>query len=54
MQDESCPFEVNRVGRSLLRWKEQIVNWHTAHVTNAPTKAVNNLIKTVKSRVRIP
>ena len=48
LQDESCPPEINRVGRTLLRWKDQIVNWHTAHVSNAPTEAMNNLIKRIK------
>ena len=48
LQHESCPIEINRVGRTLLRWKAQIVAWHTAHVTNAPTEAMNNLIKRIK------
>lgn len=48
LQDESCPIEIRRVGRTLLRWKDQIVNWHHAHVTNAPTEAMNNLIKRIK------
>ena len=48
LQDESCPIEIRRVGRTLLRWKDQITNWHLAHVTNAPTEAMNNLIKRIK------
>lgn len=48
LQDESCPPEINWVGRTLLRWKDQIVAWHTAHVSNAPTEAMNNLIKRIK------
>ena len=28
LQDPSCPLEINRVGRTLLRWHTQIVNWH--------------------------
>ena len=48
LQDESCPIEIRRVGRTPLRWKDQIVNWHHAHVTNAPTEAMNNLIKRIK------
>ena len=48
LQDISCPVEINRLGRTLLRWKTQIVNWHRAHVTNAPTEAMNNLIKRIK------
>ena len=42
------PIEVRSLGRTLKRWKHQIVAWHTAHVTNGPTEAVNNLIKGVK------
>ncbi len=33
---------------TLIRWKHEIAAWHTAHVTNGPTEAVNNLIKRVK------
>jgi hypothetical protein len=32
----------------MLRWKYQIAAWHTAHVSNGPTEAANNLIKRVK------
>jgi transposase len=48
LQDESCPAEVNLLGRTLSRWQAQISAWHQAHVTNGPTEAVNNLIKRVK------
>jgi transposase len=48
LQDDSCPPEINSLGRTLLRWKDQIVAWHRGHVTNGPTEAVNNLIKRVK------
>ena len=48
LQDESCPVEIRRVGRTLLRWRDQIVNWHRAQATNAPTEAMNNLIKRIK------
>ena len=48
LQDESCPVEIRRVGRTLLRWRNQIVNWHRAQATNAPTEAMNNLIKRIK------
>lgn len=48
LQDQSCPIEIRRLGRTLLRWKTQITNWHLAHVTNAPTEAMNNLIKRIK------
>ena len=48
LQDDSCPPEINSLGRTLVRWKDQIVAWHRGHVTNGPTEAVNNLIKRVK------
>jgi len=48
LQDESCPIEVRSLGRTLIRWKDQIAAWHRAHVTNGPTEAANNLIKRVK------
>lgn len=48
LQDESYPPEVRSLGRTLLKWKHQIVAWHEAHFTNAPTEAANNLIKRVK------
>jgi transposase len=48
LQDESCPVEVRSLGRTLLRWRDQIAAWHQAHVSNGPTEAANNLIKRVK------
>ena len=42
------PEEINRLGRTIATWRTQISNWHAARVTNAPTKAANNLIKRVK------
>ena len=48
LQDETCPIEVRSLGRTLLRWKNQIAAWHHAHVSNGPTEAANNLIKRVK------
>ncbi len=48
MADTDNPLEVRSLSRTLKRWKHQIVAWHTAHVTNGPTEAVNNLIKRVK------
>ena len=48
LQDPGLPGEVNRLGRTLERWQEQISNWHAARVTNAPTEAANNLMKRVK------
>jgi transposase len=48
LQDDSCPVEVRSLGRTLLRWKDQIAAWHHAHVSNGPTEAANNLIKRIK------
>jgi len=48
LQDESCPPEINRLGRTIARWAPQITNWHISRVTNGPTEALNNLIKRVK------
>jgi len=48
LQDESCPPEINQLGRTLRKWRHQIAAWHQAHVSNGPTEAVNNLIKRVK------
>ena len=48
LQDDSCPPEVNSLGRTLVRWLNQIVAWHHAHVSNGPSEAANNLIKRIK------
>ncbi len=48
LQDPGLPPELNRLGRTIWRWRAQIANWHTARVTNAATEAANNLIKRVK------
>ncbi|HEY5011484.1 MAG TPA: ISL3 family transposase [Acidimicrobiia bacterium] len=48
LQDTSCPTEVRSLGRTIIRWKDQIAAWHRAHVTNGPTEAANNLIKRIK------
>ena len=48
LQDESCPPEINRLGRTVTKWRNEIAAWHQAHVSNGPTEAANNLIKRVK------
>lgn len=48
LQDDSCPKEINRLGRTLWRWRNEIAAWHDSHITNGPTEAVNGLIKRVK------
>ncbi len=46
--DDQMPFEVRRLGRTIRRWRHQIVAWHRSHVSNGPTEAVNNLVKRIK------
>ena len=48
MTEPDNPIEVRSLGRTLRRWKHQIAAWHSAHVSNGPTEAANNLIKRVK------
>jgi transposase len=48
LQDTDYPIEAHSLGRTLRRWRKEIAAWHTAHVTNGPTEAVNNLVKRVK------
>ena len=36
------------LGRTLVRWTNQIAAWHRTHLSNGPTKAANNLIKRIK------
>ena len=48
LQDQSCPPEINKLGRTIARWTPQITNWHISKVTNGPTEALNNLIKRIK------
>jgi transposase len=44
----SMPNELQRLGRTLRKWFQKILNHHVARVTNAPTEALNNLIKRIK------
>lgn len=48
LQDDSCPPEVQRLGRTIVRWRHQIAAWHQARFTNGPTEAINNLVKRIK------
>lgn len=45
---ESSTREVRSLGRTLQRWREEIVAWHRTHVSNGPTEAMNNLSKRIK------
>ena len=40
LQDATCPVEVRSLGRTIARWRDQIVAWHQAQVSNGPTEAV--------------
>jgi transposase len=41
--------ELRKLGRTVWRWRTQILNWFWWHQTsNGPTEAINNLIKRVK------
>ena len=48
LTDKDYPAEARSLGPTLLRWRHEIAAWHSAHVSNGPTEAVNNLIKRVK------
>jgi hypothetical protein len=46
---------VRSLGRTIVRWSDQIVAWHQALVRNGPAEAVSNLIKRInRIRVRVP
>jgi transposase len=38
--DAEMPLEVRRLGRTIRRWRNQIVAWHRSHASNGPTEAV--------------
>ena len=46
--DASMPIEVQRLGRTIRRWRSQILAWHQCRHTNGPTESMNNLAKRVK------
>lgn len=39
LQVESCPPEVNALGRTITCWRHKIAAWHQAFVSNEPTEA---------------
>ncbi|HUZ88375.1 MAG TPA: transposase [Candidatus Acidoferrales bacterium] len=45
---QALPPELQRLGRTLRRWFDKICNYHLAKVTNAPTEALNNLVKRIQ------
>jgi transposase len=46
--DDDHPAEVRSLGRTLRTWRDQILAWYHAKVSNGPTEATNNLIKRIK------
>ena len=46
--DPDMPPEVRRLGRTVRRWRSQILAWHPCRHTNGPTEPMNNLAKRVK------
>ncbi len=48
LRDDTMPEEVRSLGRTIARWRDHIVAWHRARVSNGPTEAVNNLVKRIK------
>jgi transposase len=48
MADSTWPVEVRSLGRTLSRWRNEIIAWHETRISNEPTAAANNLIKRVK------
>lgn len=41
MADPDMPIEVRALSHTLRRWRDLIVAWHAARVTNGPTEAIN-------------
>ena len=48
MAEPTFPIEVRSLGRTLSRWRREIIAWHETKISNGPTEAANNLIKRVK------
>jgi transposase len=45
--DSAVP-ELTSMGRTLKRWRDQILAWHVTGASNGPTEALNLLIKKIK------
>jgi len=41
LQDDSCPPEIQQLGRTIVRWCTQIAAWHRSQVSNGRTEAIN-------------
>ncbi len=44
----TMPPELQKLGRTLHKWLDKIVNFHIARISNGPSEAFNNLIKRIK------
>ena len=44
----AMPPEIQRLGRTIRKWFDKILNYHLAKVSNGPTEALNNLVKRIK------
>lgn len=45
--DPSLPIEVRRLGRTIKRWRDQVIAWHHSHVSNGPTEGAKILERPV-------
>ena len=55
LQDDSCPPEINQLGRTISRWCTQICNWHISKVTNRCHRSSQQPHQTYQAgRVRVP
>ncbi len=43
LADDDSPPEVRSLGRTLTRWRTQIINWHRARASNGPAEALTTL-----------
>jgi len=48
MAEPTYPVEVHSLGRTLARWRTEIIAWHQRQITNGPTESMNNLAKRIK------
>jgi transposase len=48
MAEPTFSVEVHSLGKTLKRWRSEIIAWHKRRITNGPTESMNNLAKRVK------
>jgi len=53
LQDDSCPPEVNSLGRTITRWRDQITAWHRCPSHQRAHPSTNNPIKQIQ-RIGFP